>query len=508
MVKRFKFLLVMVVSLLTVQGYAVDIMDQLILSSGRKNTVKLQPENGVITVNVKKKSSIVFMQKNDFPPKGSVVNFKFTMKADAPHEISYRYSCKLKNKDFSFLKVKTYVKDSPKEYTYSALWKFGKEDMATPPKFVIMLWKPGVYTITSFEYSYGKVLKEGETTLPHLAGSVPLTSPEIVLRGTRYIRKYPDHIETDRFRSNYFDMEGTQLGFSPTNARSTTGIMLAVCTDSSRVTFSWGIEPQFHTNVLDFGVLLNGKLQPQTFKTRLNDRSKPFNFTVKTGATKGKPVLCEVTYPTHSNPYLLGIKLENGGKLYPVPESKKRIYVALGDSITQGTGQKGATYKTYAWQLAHMNNLQLYNLAVGGGKVSVKAGEMLVDWPRIDLITILIGFNDCMGGGRTVEQYYNSYSTLLDTIRKTHPETRIICITPTYPIDVKSKKTGIALNEFRKAVVKLVEERKKAGDNNIFLVHGEKLTPHNKKVHFTPEEATAFAKDLSKELNQRKLLDF
>jgi len=488
--------------------FAADVLDQVTVNCGREKNVPVIRKNGGITVTTTKpKASFVFEHKDALPPKGSVITFRFTLKSEKSHNISFRDSCKLKEGDYAFAKEKSHVSEKEKEYTYSMLWKFGADEISTTPKFAIMLWEPGTYTLSSMDYSYADILKEGATTLPLLEGSLPLNSPYIEFEGSRYVQKYPDHIEVSRFRKSYYEMDGSDLGFSPNKARGTSGITLALYTESPSVTLSWGIEPHFANDVLDFGLLLDGKLQETNYAKRMTDRSQPFNFTFKTGAKKGQPVLCELTYPSYANPYLLGVVLEEGAKLLPVPENNKKVYVAFGDSITQGTGQKGATHRTWAWQFAQLNDLELFNLAVGGGKVSVKAGEMLADWPHVDVVTILIGFNDCMGGGRSVEEYSTSYNALLNAIRKNHPETKIICISPTYPIDAKSKKTGIALNEFRKAVVKIVEERKAAGDSKIELVQGEKLTPSNGGVHFSNEGAKAFAQALSGEVNRRNLLD-
>jgi len=486
--------------------FAVDVLDQIRLGGAHSKT-PLVVNNGAITVTTKEKSSLVFETKEDLPPKGSVVTFRFSLKAEPSARVTYKYACKMKEGSSSFPNVKSNLKQKKQEFVYSALWNISADEFSGSPRFVIMLWSPGTYTLSSMDYSYSKASEVGETTLPALEGSIPLDSPEIAFEGTRYVRKYADHIEVDRFRSEYYKMEGSQLGFSVDNARGTSGIVLKLNTDSPTVTLSWGVEPQFQGGALDFALLLDGELQEKNYATRMKPYSEPFIFTFETGAQKGKPVLCEVTYPSYSNPYLLGIKLDDESKLYPAPEHPKQVYVAFGDSITQGTGQKGATHRTYAWILAHQNNLELFNLAVGGGKISVKAGEMLADWPHIDLISILIGFNDCMGGGRSVEEYSSTYNLLLDAIRKNHPKSKIVCITPTYPIDVKSKKTGIYLDEFRKAVVKMVKKRKVSGDHELYLIRGETLTSSNEGVHFTSEEASDFAEKLSLEMHHSKILN-
>ncbi len=476
----------------------VDILNRLQASRG----VSVRHEDGKTIVQNSQRATLSFPHADDLPPKGSIVIVSFTMESEKRSQIAVRYATKLKDGDYSFPVKRIRLRDKPQTFSFACEWRFTMEDCLRPPSFSITLWAPGTYTISSAEYTYYKHERD-KTRIELLHGSIPLDDPNIAFRGTQYVRKYPTHIAVDRFRESYFSMPGPTLRFSPQNARQTSGIMLALYTASPSVTLAWGTEPQFSTGKLDFAVLLDGKMTEETYAAVLKDRTKHFAFTFATGAKEGKPVLCEVTYPSFGNPYLVGIKLEPGYKLLPVPKNNKRIYVALGDSISFGTGQGVATYRTWPWLFAQLSHMELFNLAVGGGKVSVKAGEMLADWPHIDLITILIGVND-RGSGDTVERYHDEYTRLIQAIRKNHPVTEIICISPTYAKNgsIPSDKSGLTLGAFREAVVHLVEETQKAGDRHLHLVRGEELSGENTgKLHFTPEGANIFAEAMHAEID-------
>ncbi len=501
----------MVFAILVISGagevFAADMLKEIRLNSQRGPLAMKDGE--VVVVTQKDRSAFVFDAWNDPPPKGSMVTFRFKIESEENKGISYRFSANLKDGGSpNFLKIKKNLRGQKElQCEYSAVWDYDKQELSSAPKFSVMLWKKGAYKLSSFDYSYKKYV-EGDTIYPNLNKTVSLEDEKIMFTGTKYVDRSSTHIEVSRFRKALFALSVEELNFSPTMARTTSGIVLKIFTDSPQVMLSWGVEAQYPGSVLDFGLVLDGVLQEKHFAARVTERKSPFSFTFETKAEKGRPRLCEITYPTHANPYLLGVKLNEGYDLSKPPRSNKKVYVAIGDSITHGTGQKGATHRTYAWQFAHKNNLELFNLAVGGGKVPLKVGEMLEDWTYINLVTILIGFNDCMGGGRSVDEYYRAYTKLLSEISLNHPEAKIVCISPTYPLDVKSKETGVHLNEFRKVVVKVVGENNAKGNANVYFLRGELLTSNNKGLHFSQEEAENFAEKLSQEIALRAILDY
>jgi lysophospholipase L1-like esterase len=121
------------------------------------------------------------------------------------------------------------------------------------------------------------------------------------------------------------------------------------------------------------------------------------------------------------------------------------------------------------------------------------------DFKHIDVMTILIGFNDYNGEGVDLKTYKNRYEKVLKTIRSKHPNTKIYCITMTYTTQLNSKKTGIPAEGFRRSVREVVNSRQKNGDKNIYLIEGEKISSEKNlkdKVHFSIEGAKNFANAL------------
>ncbi len=282
----------------------VDILNRLQASRGAST----RREDGRIIIETSSRATLSFPHRDDLPPKGSIVTFSFTMKSKERSRVAVRYATKLKDSDYSFPVKRIRLRDKEQAFSYACEWNFSQEECMRPPSFSITMWEPETYTISSAEYTYYKNEK-GKTRIEPLDGSIPLDNPNIAFRGTRYVHKYPTHIAVNRFRESYYSMPGPTLRFSPRNARQTSGIMLALYTESPSVTLAWGTEPQFPVGKLDFAVLLDGKMMEDTHAAVLEDRTKHFAFTFDTGAKKGKPVLCEVTYPSFGNPYLVGIRL-------------------------------------------------------------------------------------------------------------------------------------------------------------------------------------------------------
>ena len=319
--------------------------------------------------------------------------------------------------------------------------------------------------------------------------------PEIKVYGSNYIKmkdgelvihRHPDEVYAGTIQSNLFN---------PLKARSSTGIFIEFKTKSPKVIAKFKIAKGWEKSGV-FSVFQNGEfIENKAFKYK-PDGEIALELTSK---HPGKEVLYRITFPLRTDIHFLGLDLVKGYDLIDFKKSTNGTYVAFGDSITHGTGQQ-TTPETYAYQLAEMLGYQLFNLAVGGGKTSQVMAEMIRDdFDQVDLITILIGFNDYNGEGIPVKTYKKRYEKVLETIRSKHPGTPIYCITLLSTKAVKSKKSGIPAEEFRKAVREIVAKRKKNGDNHIYLIEGDKLTTIsdlNDQVHLNVSGARKFAKEL------------
>jgi len=195
----------------------------------------------------------------------------------------------------------------------------------------------------------------------------------------------------------------------------------------------------------------------------------------------------------------LGVDIDQDAEYKACKDENKPVYVAIGNSITHGTGQK-AGYQTYGYHLAAMKHWDFYNVAVGGSKISWPVGEMLKD-KTIDYITILWGYNDWNAGFDPEKNIYPKYAKLLKLLTKHHPEAKIYCILPTATKATAPKKGTHRLDEIRKAEKKAAEDFIKKGNQNIFVIDGQSISDTtflNDKVHFTIEGAEKFAQNLFK----------
>ncbi len=323
----------------------------------------------------------------------------------------------------------------------------------------------------------------------------------IQIYGSNYIKTEGDEMIIHRHSDKVYAGTTKSNLFNPLKARSSSGIFIEFKTNSPKVIAKFKIAKGFQKAAV-FSVFQNGKFEAnKSFKYKENSEIS----LELTSTRPGEEVVYRITLPLRTDIHFLGLEVENGFDLIDLPEEDKRVYVAYGDSITHGTGQQ-TTPETYAFQLAEKLGYELFNLAVGGGKTSQVMAEMIRDdFAKIDMMTILVGFNDYNGQGVSVEEYTNRYSKVLQTIREKHPNTKTYCITLLTTKANISKTSQIPADDFRKAVREIVAKRQKGGDKNIFLIKGENLTTIedlNDKVHLNIKGAANFAEVLYQEINK------
>jgi len=297
---------------------------------------------------------------------------------------------------------------------------------------------------------------------------------EISVKGAKYISQKDGKMRYGRFDMALRKMPIKEIGFNWQKGQATSGVRMFFKTDSPRVTVLFEHVPEDLNRGNDYGVFIDGKFHKSyTFWKSQGVENK---LVIDSGSKVMKEY--EITLPTMSNPHFKGMVIGDGSKLEAVVDKKQKIYVAMGDSITHGQGQKNATYQTYPHLLAKKLDVDYYNLAVGGGKISMLAAQQLKDWKKIDLMTVLIGYNDWVFDGKTPEVYQAKYREFLKEIRSHHPETKIYCISLLYTKNTKSRKLGekYQADEYRKALESLVKELQAAGDKNLYFIAGDQIT--------------------------------
>jgi len=304
------------------------------------------------------------------------------------------------------------------------------------------------------------------------------------------LHRHSDRVYKNKHRDNLFN---------PLKARTSAGIYIEFKTNSPKITFKFKIV-KGNPNYATFNVFQNGKFdKKQGFKYNENTE-KEFEIIAK---NQKKETLYRIILPITTDIHFLGLEIENNFKLCKLKKDEKPVYVAYGDSITHGIGQKN-TSETYAYQLAEKMGYELFNVAVSGARTSIVMAEEIRDsFQKVDVITLLIGYNDYSWKGLSAEDYAKQYIKVLNILREKHKDTKIYCISMTYTTQNISKKSQIPADDFRKVVREIVEKRQNNGDKNIFLVKGEDITTKanlNDKVHFSVDGAKLFAEALYQQI--------
>ncbi len=325
--------------------------------------------------------------------------------------------------------------------------------------------------------------------------SVAPTDPNILIQGSKFAVNDALGVEFLRMPEEILSIPVGQLQAFGTRARTTSGVRILFRTASPTINVNFKTIAGEVNKGSSFGVYVNGVwLQAFNFPNTQHEMTVSL-----TSAVAGESTY-DIVLPSWSNPFLTGIDLVPGKPLVPLVVPQKKVYLALGDSITHGTGQSSAAYKTYAFLLSEKLGYELFNLASGGSKIAPRITALVNNWTKVDMITYLIGYNDWQGE-KSVADYKKGLDEDVRTIRTSHPDAKIFLIRQTYTKTVVNGN-GVTIEPYRNAVTEIVTARKAAGDANIFVVNGEEIiTATTEKslvdaVHLTPKGAQIFADGL------------
>lgn len=343
----------------------------------------------------------------------------------------------------------------------------------------------------------------GETCCQSTPAPTPPTPPPfshlepIKVRGYKYTSTIASQSATQfqRFRDTLYSTGEWISGVGGANALTTTGGALVFESNSNQVTlkFVWNSAHGSVNQNSHFRVMQNGVRWRDVY---VGKSATNLDMAI-TSQHQGEYVRYEVIMPSWSNPLFRGVT-QGSLRTFEMPETS--VYVALGDSISHGSGQASKTYETYPWQVASTLNAELFNLAVGGGKVSNMIAEQLEDWNNIDILTSLVGFNDWYYNGKTTETYIADYRGMLATVRRSHPTTPIFVMNCLYTTASVSPKTGIRFDAFRVGLRDMVAGMQSEGDVNVYLVPSDTWMNSSDladTVHLSPSGAAKLASRLS-----------
>lgn len=162
-----------------------------------------------------------------------------------------------------------------------------------------------------------------------------------------------------------------------------------------------------------------------------------------------------------------GLSLESAAdhpatQLVELPPAPPRLrYAAWGDSITHGW----CGNESYPGQIARMNSWEAVNLGIQGLSLIDGLGSGIAA-VGADLITLMIGANDCSMGG--LGGFGRRMHELLRTIRAKQPQVVLAVVTPI--------EMACGLEPFRQQLRDRVGEML-AADRGVVLIEGKSLVP-------------------------------
>ncbi len=312
--------------------------------------------------------------------------------------------------------------------------------------------------------------------------------PQTTERGQEFLRFAPELLKEAKPPSHYFN---------PEKARNTTGVSMSFATASPIVRIKFQT-----TKRTSFGVFQNGKLTEILTAAPNDDELKIQSI------NPGKRVEYRISFPVLRNPIFKELILQDDFSLLAVPPRRKKVLVALGDSITHGQGQT-VSHESWSWQVAESLEMEHYNLAVGGSSANAYMPTAIAKLPRVDLVSILWGYNDWVNKGKTPDEFSKDLNAAIDVIRSAHPNATIAIPRMLQTKTTVSKRTSneYSAADFREAANELVSARQKSGDMNIHIIASETMTNDSDlkdNVHLTPEGAAKLAKAMAGPL--RKLI--
>ncbi len=340
-----------------------------------------------------------------------------------------------------------------------------------------------------------------------LAVSLAFTSNE-----AKMIRLYPSNdkicyygaffisVEDSIAHLNRFDrktLNNSETFMNKKKANTQSGISIAITTNSPEVVFHFSKRKDAQNRFGLFSIYKDGN-----FYKYISINKEEENKQLELHNKENKMTEWRVYMPIFSGVDFRGIDIVEGSKYEAAKPAAPKVYAAIGNSITHGTGQK-ASNQTYSFLLAQAKSWQYYNLGVGGSKISWPVAKMLKN-QKVDVFTILWGFNDWNAGYTIENEIAPRYKKLVETLAKDHPKAKIYCITPTATKRTQPKRGDLSIEDIRRAEADIVKSLQEKGYKNIYLIHGPEISDTsmlNDVVHFNIEGAAKFAKELENKVS-------
>lgn len=231
--------------------------------------------------------------------------------------------------------------------------------------------------------------------------------------------------------------------YSTNNAsQATSGVQVVLRTASPLVRAHFFIDRDRTSGTTfwsGFGIFRDGVLVDEVRNRSLDPAYVEFPMENLTGGV----VEWVITLPAGSAAELIKFEILDGYSLEPVPANDKSVYVAIGNSITQGVGTVYFhSNHTWPWIVADSLNYQLHNFAIGGSSVT---DEVLTNFDGTitpDLISVLWGYNDVHyneGWNANVleDKTFPKYRALLEGLLTRFPDACIMALLQTHTTNME-----------------------------------------------------------------------
>jgi lysophospholipase L1-like esterase len=190
-----------------------------------------------------------------------------------------------------------------------------------------------------------------------------------------------------------------------------------------------------------------------------------------------------VIWPYGTQMVFQGLRLEGGTPhlLAPAPPRPARLYVAYGDSITQGYYAASGITGTYPDRVARRKGWSVVNMGFGG-EPTVPSDGIAVAALHGSIVTIAIGAND-WGQSKPLASFVSDYDGLVDAVRSQQPTVPLYCLTPIWTsVENLPNAQGLYVHDYRQAITQMVQQRE-ATDPNLHLIGGLTLVPNQLKYY-------------------------
>lgn len=312
----------------------------------------------------------------------------------------------------------------------------------------------------------------------------------------RFSQSYIDEGKVD-YNDKTSDAEWTQ---SP--ARSQTGMVIRIKTSSPKVTFHFTKNSAGGSQYSLFQLFRNGEDQGWV------SGGSGDNVTISNsvwGGSSDEPAVWECAFPSLVSHYFNHITIEDGHTLEPLEDEDKPVYVAIGNSITQGVGQhQGKTASTYPYQVAQELGYELYNMGIGGSSINADVIANLESLSP-DLITVLWGYNNAIYNPADLGIAMDKYRTLMTQLLTNYPNAKIVAIEQTYTnpeLEVGQWNSDNSVTRLRTEQKEILDELQ-VTYSNLFVVDGLDYTDASSlkdMVHLNDDGAASLAAGLISEI--------